>query len=179
MIRPLCSSQLRINCLAVILVNIAILPHWIPDKVINCGVWLINTRALVHWDQLLRFTGLHFWPRVCCSLRILQGDVEAVKELLDQGVDPNLKDNAGWTPLVRLIHKVIHLKALFVVQKKLWQKVWSTKHSCGLSDLDAKLVFIYCSFSNIYILPFNVYCIVISTNSICSYEYAWKLSLPL
>lgn len=42
---------------------------------------------------------------------ILQGDVEAVMELLDQGADPNLKDNAGWTPLVRPKHHMMHVKA--------------------------------------------------------------------
>lgn len=35
MIRLLYSTLLRINCLAVILVNIAVIPLWIPDKVIN------------------------------------------------------------------------------------------------------------------------------------------------
>ncbi|XP_029558297.1 BRCA1-associated RING domain protein 1 isoform X2 [Salmo trutta] len=32
-------------------------------------------------------------------LAAIKGDVETVTELLDQGADPNLKDNAGWTPL--------------------------------------------------------------------------------
>ncbi|KAK6315297.1 hypothetical protein J4Q44_G00148260 [Coregonus suidteri] len=32
-------------------------------------------------------------------LAAIKGDVKTVKELLDQGADPNLKDNAGWTPL--------------------------------------------------------------------------------
>ncbi|XP_067114899.1 BRCA1-associated RING domain protein 1 [Osmerus mordax] len=32
-------------------------------------------------------------------LAAIKGEVEAVKELLEQGADPNLKDNAGWTPL--------------------------------------------------------------------------------
>uniref|UniRef100_A0A8C8DMP6 BRCA1 associated RING domain 1 n=1 Tax=Oryzias sinensis TaxID=183150 RepID=A0A8C8DMP6_9TELE len=45
-------------------------------------------------------------------LAAIKGDVEAVKELLDQGADPNQKDNAGWTPL----HEACNLGHLTVVE---------------------------------------------------------------
>ncbi|XP_068185282.1 BRCA1-associated RING domain protein 1 isoform X2 [Antennarius striatus] len=42
----------------------------------------------------------------------IKGDVEAVKELLEKGADPNLKDHAGWTPL----HEACNLGHLAVVE---------------------------------------------------------------
>ncbi|XP_063743119.1 BRCA1-associated RING domain protein 1 isoform X2 [Eleginops maclovinus] len=45
-------------------------------------------------------------------LAAIKGNVEAVKELLEQGADPNLKDNAGWTPL----HEACNLGHLPVVE---------------------------------------------------------------
>ena len=41
MIRQLCSSLLRINHFTVILVNIAVIPLRIPDKVINGPLWTL------------------------------------------------------------------------------------------------------------------------------------------
>lgn len=31
----------------------------------------------------------------------MQGDIHMVEELLRKGHNPNVRDNAGWTPLVR------------------------------------------------------------------------------
>lgn len=53
---------------------------------------------------------------MCVFLWILQGDAEAVKELLDQGADPNLKDNAGWTPLVMLKQELTEQKLYLHIQ---------------------------------------------------------------
>ncbi|KAG5851714.1 hypothetical protein ANANG_G00054630 [Anguilla anguilla] len=50
-------------------------------------------------------------------LAAIKGDVAAVKELLDQGADPNLKDHAGWTPL----HEACNLGHLGVVEALLQQ----------------------------------------------------------
>ncbi|KAG7463949.1 hypothetical protein MATL_G00182100 [Megalops atlanticus] len=50
-------------------------------------------------------------------LAAIKGDVGMVKELLDQGADPNLKDHAGWTPL----HEACNLGHLGVVEVLLQQ----------------------------------------------------------
>uniref|UniRef100_W5LHZ5 BRCA1 associated RING domain 1 n=1 Tax=Astyanax mexicanus TaxID=7994 RepID=W5LHZ5_ASTMX len=50
-------------------------------------------------------------------LAAIKGDVEATKELLAQGADPNLKDHAGWTPL----HEACNLGHLGVVEVLLQQ----------------------------------------------------------
>ncbi|XP_072541557.1 BRCA1-associated RING domain protein 1 isoform X2 [Salminus brasiliensis] len=50
-------------------------------------------------------------------LAAIKGDVEATKELLAQGADPNLKDHAGWTPL----HEACNLGHLGVVEVLLLQ----------------------------------------------------------
>ncbi|KAI4872787.1 hypothetical protein NFI96_020719 [Prochilodus magdalenae] len=50
-------------------------------------------------------------------LAAIKGDVEATKELLDQGADPNLKDHAGWTPL----HEACNLGHVGVVEVLLQQ----------------------------------------------------------
>ena len=44
------------------------------------------------------------WIDCICELTIFivvhKGDLPAVKELLSRGDNPNVRDNAGWTPLV-------------------------------------------------------------------------------
>ena len=45
----------------------------------------------------------HVYIRTCTFMLIFcfsQGDEGAIKSLLQQGANPNTKDNAGWTPLV-------------------------------------------------------------------------------
>ena len=39
-----------------------------------------------------------------------KGNTKDVKELLQQGANPNIKDNAGWTPLVCTVHTYICIK---------------------------------------------------------------------
>ena len=46
--------------------------------------------------------GITFFSIYLQTVLFFQGDLSAVKELLDRGDNPNVRDNAGWTPLVRL-----------------------------------------------------------------------------
>ncbi len=42
---------------------------------------------------------------------MLQGDDAKVRELLEEGANPNAKDHAGWTPLVssKILYWAFHL----------------------------------------------------------------------
>lgn len=114
-------------------------PLWIPDKVINGPLRSVidKQRRFGTLGSAAVFEGLRLQvcisdPRFVDLSGSLQGGVEAVKELLDQGADPNLKDNAGWTPLVRLTHQVMHLKALFVLLKNSVTKCFINKKKSNL-----------------------------------------------
>lgn len=48
---------------------------------------------------VIRWQGF-FKPAFTITHSKMQGDVSAVRALLQQGAEPNAKDNAGWTPLV-------------------------------------------------------------------------------
>ena len=80
----------------------------------------------------------------CSRSLSLQGDVEAAKELLDQGADPNLKDHAGWTPLVRHTHMktLTQLMSVFKLYLKCFQEryVKSQPYLFGLRDIHTMIV---------------------------------------
>lgn len=49
------------------------------------------------------------------NILFFQGDLSAVRELLDRGDNPNVRDNAGWTPLVRLSLFTFSLRTAWLV----------------------------------------------------------------
>lgn len=50
-------------------------------------------------EQLIKFALKYIY--LC-----LQADIVGVKKLLEDGANPNVRDNAGWTPLVNIFNHI-------------------------------------------------------------------------